>query len=317
MGNNVSLCDSIGLKRQLTVVVLGLDNAGKTSTSRALVGDTFMNVTPTIGFSKLVTKHRGITINLYDLGGNSKIREIWHNYFPEAYGVVYVIDASDSARMEEAQLTLTSLMENPMLKGKPFLLLANKQDSEQALDEIDVAEKLHLELLANEHQTPTRIEVCSATQGTGKSVDPVIRIGFQWLIESILQQFDNIHQRVSADVAAQKAEEQEKKDARKERIRKNKENNSNEDDSAPIPVTPEVNLPIANVSATGDWSLPGSVVTNPISEQPELIQMNSTEKAVVSNGELKEQVTNPLEEPDEKLFHKTLPPLRKLPSIFN
>ena len=57
--------------------------------------------------------------------------------------------------------------------------LANKQDSEQALDEIDVAEKLHLELLANEHQTPTRIEVCSATQGTGKSVDPVIRIGFQ------------------------------------------------------------------------------------------------------------------------------------------
>ena len=51
-------------------------------------------------------------------------------------------------------------------------------------------------------------------------------------------------------MAAQKAEEQEKKDARKERIRKNKENNSNEDDSAPIPVTPEVNLPIANVSAT-------------------------------------------------------------------
>ena len=57
--------------------------------------------------------------------------------------------------------------------------LANKQDSEQALDEIDVAEKLKLETLANESQTPTRIEICSATQGTGKQVDPVIRIGFQ------------------------------------------------------------------------------------------------------------------------------------------
>lgn len=57
--------------------------------------------------------------------------------------------------------------------------LANKQDSEQALDEIEVAEKLGLEILANEHQTPTRIEICCATQGTGKNVDPVIRIGFQ------------------------------------------------------------------------------------------------------------------------------------------
>ena len=48
-----------------------------------------------------------------------------------------------------------------------------------ALDEIDVADKLHLESLANQCQTPTRIEICSATQGTGKNVDPIIRVGFQ------------------------------------------------------------------------------------------------------------------------------------------
>jgi len=122
MGNAVSLCDNVVLKRQLTVLVVGLDNAGKTCASRAIVGETFVNVTPTIGFSKLVTKHRGIVINIYDLGGNQRIREIWHNYFPEAYGVVYVIDASDSVRMNEAQDILGSLMKNPMLKGKPFLL---------------------------------------------------------------------------------------------------------------------------------------------------------------------------------------------------
>lgn len=48
-----------------------------------------------------------------------------------------------------------------------------------ALDEVDVADKLQLEALANECQTPTRIEICSATQGTGKNIDPIIRIGFQ------------------------------------------------------------------------------------------------------------------------------------------
>lgn len=57
--------------------------------------------------------------------------------------------------------------------------LANKQDHFDALDEVDVADKLQLEILANECQTPTRIEICCATQGTGKNIDPIIRIGFQ------------------------------------------------------------------------------------------------------------------------------------------
>ena len=57
--------------------------------------------------------------------------------------------------------------------------LANKQDNEEALDEIDLSERMHLEKLANECQTPTRIEICSAVQGKGKNVDPTIKIGFQ------------------------------------------------------------------------------------------------------------------------------------------
>jgi hypothetical protein len=73
--------------------VVGLDNSGKTSMSRALVGgkfsfffdnyffkcccvtfkffsseETFTDTVPTIGFSKFVTKQKGITINIYDLG---------------------------------------------------------------------------------------------------------------------------------------------------------------------------------------------------------------------------------------------------------
>lgn len=53
--------------------------------------------------------------------------------------------------------------------------LANKQDHINALDEMDVADKLQLELLANVCQTPTRIEICFATQGAGKT-DPIIHI---------------------------------------------------------------------------------------------------------------------------------------------
>lgn len=88
------------------------------------------------------------------------------------------------------------------------------------MDEIDVADRLQLEMLANECQTPTRIEICSAIQGSGKNIDPIIRVGFQWLVESILNHHDTIQRRVLEDVAKQKAAELLEKEARKERIQK-------------------------------------------------------------------------------------------------
>lgn len=45
--------------------------------------ETVTDTVPTVGFSKFVTKQKGITITIYDLGGSSRIREIWHNYFAE------------------------------------------------------------------------------------------------------------------------------------------------------------------------------------------------------------------------------------------
>ena len=68
----------------------------------------------------------------------------------------------------------------PQFLPNSYPRLANKQDHLDALDEVDVADKLQLEILANACQTPTRIEICSATQGTGKNIDPIIRIGFQY-----------------------------------------------------------------------------------------------------------------------------------------
>lgn len=87
-----------------------------------MFAETFADVTPTVGFSKFITKHRGVTVNIYDLGGSSRIRDIWHNYFAEAHGVVYVIDASDPSRIQEAKLALNALMKHSLLRGKPLLL---------------------------------------------------------------------------------------------------------------------------------------------------------------------------------------------------
>lgn len=47
--------------------------------------ETFTDTVPTIGFSKFVTKHKGMSINIFDLGGSARIREIWQNYFAEVF----------------------------------------------------------------------------------------------------------------------------------------------------------------------------------------------------------------------------------------
>ena len=50
--------------------------------------ETLNDITPTIGFSKYLTRHKGIIVSIYDLGGSSKIREIWKQYFAEVSLIV-------------------------------------------------------------------------------------------------------------------------------------------------------------------------------------------------------------------------------------
>ena len=48
-------------------------------------------------------KFRGAQIIFWDLGGQTKMRSMWEKYYLEANAVVYVIDAVDEGRLEEAK----------------------------------------------------------------------------------------------------------------------------------------------------------------------------------------------------------------------
>lgn len=97
-----------------------------------------------------------------------------------------MIDASDVSRLDEVKSVLSDVLSHEKVFGKPVLILANKQDKENALDEIDLVEKLDLEIMVNMHQCPTLIESCSATESSSKSkLDPGIRKGYHWLLNYI------------------------------------------------------------------------------------------------------------------------------------
>ena len=75
-----------------------------------------------MGYEPHEMKYDRRDIALYDLGGGARVRDIWKHYVAESYGFVYVIDASNRSRLNEARLTLNAFIENEKVHRKPILM---------------------------------------------------------------------------------------------------------------------------------------------------------------------------------------------------
>ncbi|KAK9507579.1 hypothetical protein O3M35_007405 [Rhynocoris fuscipes] len=188
--------------KKIVLLLVGLDNAGKTTAARGLAGDIVDYTIPTVGFTAIKPKTKGYDVTIYDLGGGVQIRDIWKLYFHYVHGVIYVVDASDLSRIEESKTILENLLRDEKLAGKPVLVLANKQDQPNALDEIDVVESLQLEPLVNEQKCHTLVKVCSAiplTPTKKKRIDKRLLAGYRWLLRQIVKEYDVLNERVETD----------------------------------------------------------------------------------------------------------------------
>ncbi|VDN50828.1 unnamed protein product [Dracunculus medinensis] len=184
----------------LLFLVLSLNNNNPSSSSNIssstffstsnlfLISGDISDILPTNGFSLIDFKYNNNNIIAYDLGGSEKIRAIWDTYFPEVFGVIYVIDGSDEGRLEEAGDLLRSIISNKDLKGKPILILLNKKDQENFIF-LSAEVSLANEPLAVSHSSQ---EICSAIRGTGKFIDPAIKDGFNWLLENIFNDYEKL-----------------------------------------------------------------------------------------------------------------------------
>ncbi|XP_066945126.1 ADP-ribosylation factor-like protein 13B isoform X2 [Macrobrachium rosenbergii] len=220
MGNCLLLLGLKKEKRPVTLLLVGLDNAGKTTAAKGIVGDPVEDVAPTVGFSPENIEYRGCEITIYDLGGGSKIRPVWAKYFSEVHGVIFVVDASAPDRIRECREVLTGLLSHKKIAGKPVLVLANKQDVEGAMDEIDLVESLNVEEIVNKYKCPTRVETCSAITTRKNKPDKPIADGFRWLIDTIVVHYKDINKRVDQDMENERLQMKKELDERKERIRK-------------------------------------------------------------------------------------------------
>jgi small GTP-binding protein len=121
-------------------LVVGLDDAGKTSLVSRIGNAVVGTPRPTVGFSKPVsTALDEFEITLYDLGGGIGIRCIWPQYLPEVHAVVFVVDGSNKDRFPEARLALDELLEHPSCADKAVLLFGNKSDMPESVTEEQLA----------------------------------------------------------------------------------------------------------------------------------------------------------------------------------
>ncbi|XP_031507971.1 ADP-ribosylation factor-like protein 3 isoform X1 [Papio anubis] len=150
--------------QEMRILLLGLDNAGKTTLLKQLASEDISHITPTQGFNIKSVQSQGFKLNVWDIGGQRKIRPYWRNYFENTDILIYVIDSADRKRFEETGQELAELLEEEKLSCVPVLIFANKQDLLTAAPASEIAEGLNLHTIRDR---VWQIQSCSALTGEG------------------------------------------------------------------------------------------------------------------------------------------------------
>lgn len=163
-------------EKEARILVLGLDNAGKTSCLKKLSDEDITHIMPTQGFNIKSLVHDGFKLNVWDIGGQRTIRPYWRNYFEQTDALVYVVDSADRRRLEESGMELQLLLEETKLAGIPLLVFANKQDLINALPAKEIAEAMNLYSIRDRQW---QIQACSAKTGDG------LPEGMEWVVKAM------------------------------------------------------------------------------------------------------------------------------------
>ncbi|KAJ0011075.1 hypothetical protein Pint_33868 [Pistacia integerrima] len=105
-----------------------------------------------------------------------QIRPLWRHYFQNTQGLIFVVDSKDRERISEARNELHRILGDNELSRATVLVLANKQDFQDAMPASEVADKLGLHSLG---QRRWYIQSTSATSGQG------LYEGLDWLSNNI------------------------------------------------------------------------------------------------------------------------------------
>ncbi|KAM3488888.1 hypothetical protein MY3957_007829 [Beauveria namnaoensis] len=206
-------------KEEYSVIVLGLDNAGKT-TFHEQVKAMYMpdapapklKTVPTVGQNVSTLTLPDMYLKVWDVGGQHSLRRLWESYYTSCHAIVFVVDSTDvgdgtlehdatggrlgggrrglrgGARLDECRRVLEDVLQHSDADGVPLLVLANKQDREDCVETIRIKEGLVKRVMEGDKGDSirdTRVLAMSALTGEGvrEAVD-WLRTRVQWNKES-------------------------------------------------------------------------------------------------------------------------------------
>ena len=162
-------------KKEARILMLGLDAAGKTTIVYKMKLGEVLNSIPTIGFNVETVEFKNIKFNVWDVGGQDKIRVLWRHYYPGTQGLIFVVDSADKDRIGLAKQELHKMLEEEDLRDAVLLVFANKQDL-GIMKVSEVTDKLELNNIKG------REWYC---QGTSAITGAGLYEGFDWLTKQV------------------------------------------------------------------------------------------------------------------------------------
>jgi small GTP-binding protein len=201
---------------ELTIAIFGLDNAGKSCFLRSLCGDFNFDTVASVGLVEETFMHDDTIVKIYDLGGGATFRSVWARWYAEIWGFIYLVDSSDPNRFAESKTVLHDVIVHPMMKYKPFIVVANKQDKEGSVLGSEVLKELGLVL-----ESPV-FEVSVITTD-GENCHRGVQQAVSALLTEVIRLWPKIAKRRNRNVQEQERINEEEHQAKQERIRKRRE----------------------------------------------------------------------------------------------
>ena len=158
-------------KKKSIILLLGLDNSGKTTLMNQLKNNSLKQSPPTWHPTNEELIFEGVRIIARDMGGHEAGRRLWSDYFRGVDAIIFIIDAADLNRFSESKGVFESLTSEELLHKIPIIVLANKIDRIGAASEAEIRKYFAIQSseFRGHDERPVDLFMCSIKMRQGYS----------------------------------------------------------------------------------------------------------------------------------------------------
>uniref|UniRef100_A0A8D0CDD5 ARF like GTPase 5B n=1 Tax=Salvator merianae TaxID=96440 RepID=A0A8D0CDD5_SALMN len=162
------------------VIIVGLDNAGKTTILYQFLMNEVVHTSPTIGSNveEIVVKNTHFL--MWDIGGQESLRSSWNTYYSNTEFIIFVVDSIDRERLSITKEELYRMLAHEDLRKAAVLIFANKQDMKGCMTAAEISKYLTLSSIKDH---PWHIQSCCALTGEGEKLFSVQTTALNHLVD--------------------------------------------------------------------------------------------------------------------------------------